>query len=84
MRCKTDDCDQVHCGKCGEHTVGNTLVGGMCQGCYDGEYEDYNNKMQAAYNASLIGVDGDTEIFLNNRDFLEMAQNVDDPVHIIF
>ncbi len=32
-RCNDDSCDQVHCGECGCHTVGNTLRAGLCEDC---------------------------------------------------
>jgi hypothetical protein len=35
MTCQTDDCELTHCKNCGCHTVGNTLIGGYCQTCWD-------------------------------------------------
>jgi NMD protein affecting ribosome stability and mRNA decay len=53
MKCQVDDCDQVHCAKCGEHTVGNTLIAGLCQGCYDIAEAEYNRQMQQQYEAAI-------------------------------
>lgn len=50
-RCLSDDCDQVHCADCGCHTVGNELVGGLCQDCAIAIEDDYNEEMNKRYQA---------------------------------
>jgi hypothetical protein len=41
VRCYDDSCDQVHCGQCGSHTVGDSLLRGLCQVCADIEEDQY-------------------------------------------
>ncbi len=53
MYCNIDDCDQEHCKRCCGHTIGNILIGGMCQECYDYENDQFNEYMQEKYREQL-------------------------------
>ena len=48
-KCVDDSCDQVHCRICHCHTIGNTLVDGCCQDCFDTENEEINRNLSNKY-----------------------------------
>ena len=55
MRCQSDDCELVHCRKCGCHTVGNTLThSGLCQDCQNIEDDAYEIEMRRRYHNELL------------------------------
>lgn len=39
--CNDDSCDLNHCRECRCHTVGNELIAGLCQYCFDIEEQLY-------------------------------------------
>jgi len=45
----SDDCDQVHCGNCGCHTIGNSLIQGLCQDCFQAQEDALNDYMNECY-----------------------------------
>ena len=47
--CNTDDCELVHCGYCDSHTIGNTLIAGLCQDCFNKEEDECNKYMEEKY-----------------------------------
>lgn len=51
-----DDCELNHCGRCGCHTVGNTLIGGLCQDCHTLTEDQYNRFMEEQYLNAQIGM----------------------------
>lgn len=40
MECQDDSCELVHCENCGCHTIGNDLMAGLCDLCYDLQEEE--------------------------------------------
>lgn len=52
----SDDCELSHCGRCGCHTVGNTLIGGLCHDCHTQIEDNYQRFMEEQYALSLIGL----------------------------
>lgn len=51
----SNDCDLLHCAKCGCHTAGDTLVAGLCQDCYTISEDEYNRFMEDQYHLALAG-----------------------------